>query len=207
VTTSEAPRRPRADALRNRERVLEAARAAFAVEGLAVPLDEIARRAGVGAGTVYRHFPTKEALFAAVVVDRIEQLSARAQAALDLAGDDALAGSVFFDFLGEVIADAVIKKDVGDALRGCGVDLEAMAMQAGVSFVALMRRLMARAQDVGAVRADVDTDDLRAVVFGALAAEQQRADTARPGRIARLLCDGLRPGNCAARTQDPGRQP
>ena len=66
------PARPmRADARRNRARVLEAARAVFAEEGLAVPLDEIAARAGVGAGTVYRHFPTKEALFEAVVTDRI----------------------------------------------------------------------------------------------------------------------------------------
>ena len=53
----------RADARRNREAVLDAARTAFAAEGLSVPLDEIARRAGVGPGTLYRHFPTKEALF------------------------------------------------------------------------------------------------------------------------------------------------
>src|SRR3984885_11076494 len=64
----------RADARRNRERVLEAARAAFGAEGSDVSLDEIARRAGVGAGTVYRHFATKEALFEAVVFDRIAEL-------------------------------------------------------------------------------------------------------------------------------------
>jgi AcrR family transcriptional regulator len=65
----------RADARRNRARVLEAAQEAFTAEGLSVPLDEIARRAGVGAGTVYRHFPTKEALFEAVVVHRIQGLT------------------------------------------------------------------------------------------------------------------------------------
>ena len=69
------PDRPlRADARRNRERVLRAARDAFAESGYGVPLDEIAARAGVGPGTVYRHFPAKEALFQAVVTARIEDL-------------------------------------------------------------------------------------------------------------------------------------
>ena len=66
----------RADARRNRELILAAADAAFADEGLAVPVDEIARRAGVGAGTLYRHFPTKEALFEAVLVAHMDALAA-----------------------------------------------------------------------------------------------------------------------------------
>src|ERR1700722_14720405 len=73
----------RADARRNRDRVLEAARAAFGAEGSGVSLDEIARRAGVGAGTVYRHFATKEALFEEVVFDRIEQLVEEARVLSD----------------------------------------------------------------------------------------------------------------------------
>src|SRR5438876_7565800 len=68
----------RADAQRNRAKVLAAAQEAFAAEGIAVPLDEIARRAGVGAGTVYRHFPTKEALFEAVIADRLEHFAEHA---------------------------------------------------------------------------------------------------------------------------------
>src|SRR5580700_6658522 len=64
----------RADAARNRENVLRAARDAFAESGYGVPLDEIAARAGVGPGTVYRHFPTKEALFEAVVTARVQDL-------------------------------------------------------------------------------------------------------------------------------------
>src|SRR3954470_15646330 len=71
------PARPlRADAVRNRERVLEVAYETMAAEGLSVPIDEIARRAGVGAGTVYRHFPTKESLLGAVVQDRLEHMVA-----------------------------------------------------------------------------------------------------------------------------------
>ncbi len=69
------PTRPlRADAARNRARVLDVAYETFAAEGLSVPIDEIARRAQVGAGTVYRHFPTKENLFQAVIEDRLRRL-------------------------------------------------------------------------------------------------------------------------------------
>src|SRR5437016_3198358 len=69
----------RADARRNRARVLEVATAAFTTEGLSVQIDEIARRAGLGVGTVYRHFPTKEALFEAIVLSWIEELVADAR--------------------------------------------------------------------------------------------------------------------------------
>ena len=77
------PDRPlRADAARNRARVLEVAYDTFAAEGLSVPIDEIARRAGVGAGTVYRHFPTKEDLYRAVVEDRIGNIVDEGRAVL-----------------------------------------------------------------------------------------------------------------------------
>ena len=85
----------RADARRNRDRVLEAARAAFGAEGSDVSLDEIARRAGVGAGTVYRHFATKEALFEAVVFDRIGELVEEARAL----SDDPDPGRAFSSFV------------------------------------------------------------------------------------------------------------
>src|SRR3954447_4416845 len=74
-------RAPRADARRNRQRVLEAAESAFAGEGISVPIDEIARRAGVGAGTVYRHFPTKDALLHAILAIRVERMTEEAHAA------------------------------------------------------------------------------------------------------------------------------
>lgn len=183
----------RADARRNRVRVLEAAREAFAAEGLAVPLDEIARRAGVGAGTVYRHFPTKEALFEAVIVDRLDFLVEQAQAALDGAQEPARAGTAFFGFLDTMLADAGSKKDLADALAGAGVDLRAVTVDSAAQLNRRLAELLARAQAAGAVRAGVDSADLHAIVFGALAAEQRRADQERPGRIARLICDSLRP--------------
>ena len=88
----------RADARRNRARVLEVAQQVFAEEGLAVPIDEIARRAGVGVGTVYRHFPTKDALFEAIIVER---LCAVGEAARELARRPG-AGRAFFGFFDDV---------------------------------------------------------------------------------------------------------
>src|SRR5213080_2420166 len=81
-------REPRADARRNRERVLRTAQRLFATEGLGVSLDEIARRAGVGPGTVHRHFPAKEALYLAVAIDQLKQLVAEAEV-LAATGDPA----------------------------------------------------------------------------------------------------------------------
>src|SRR6059058_3651061 len=83
-------REPRADARRNRERVLRTAQQMFAAEGLGVSLDEIARRAGVGPGTVHRHFPAKEDLYLAVAVDQVEQMAAQAKV-LAATGDPATA--------------------------------------------------------------------------------------------------------------------
>src|ERR1700747_3218808 len=78
--TAEAVRRPRADAVRNRERVLEAAKAVFSAGGPDASLDAVAKRAGVGIGTLYRHFPTREALFEAVYRREVQQLTELAEA-------------------------------------------------------------------------------------------------------------------------------
>ena len=184
-----SPGRPlRADARRNRLKVLDAARDAFATEGIAVPLDDIARRAGVGAGTVYRHFPTKEALFEAVVADQLQLLVDDARGALG--ADDA--GEAFFGFLATMIADARMKKDLAEALAATGTELQATTRQHGQELRAVLGELLARAQQRGAVRDGIDEFDVHAIVMAALAAEQHRADP-RPGRLAAMICDGLRP--------------
>src|ERR1700724_269458 len=96
------PAKPlRDDAARNRARVLETAYETFAAEGLSVPIDEIARRAGVGAGTVYRHFPTKEELYRAVVEDRIGSIVNEGRALLG-AGEP---GEALFTFLRSLVVD------------------------------------------------------------------------------------------------------
>ncbi len=112
------PDRPlRADAARNRARVLEVAYETFAAEGLAVPIDEIARRAGVGAGTVYRHFPTKEDLFRAVIDERIRRIVDEGRALVG--GRGAGRGAVRVSPLDGVAVGAT-DRGLADALAGSG---------------------------------------------------------------------------------------
>src|SRR5271156_3785025 len=112
MTEPLAGRPLRADAARNREKVLSAAREAFAESGYGVPLDEIAARAGVGPGTVYRHFPAKEALFEAVATARVEDLLRDARARAD--ADDP--GAAFFGFIDQIGRESAAKRDLPDAI-------------------------------------------------------------------------------------------
>jgi AcrR family transcriptional regulator len=180
-------RRPlRADARRNRERVLAAAQEAFAAEGLAVPLDEIARRAGVGAGTVYRHFPTKEALFEAAIVDRVDRIIASARELAD-AADPVPA---FFDFLARLVAEGSVKRDLADAVGGA----EAPAYLRPVHELnTVIGTLLTRAQKAGGVRTDIDVDDLMRLVKGAfLATHGSTATPTQRDRAFAVVFDGLR---------------
>lgn len=184
-----ADRPLRADARRNRARVLEAAGEAFAAEGPSVPLDEIARRAGVGAGTVYRHFPTKEALLHAVLTDRLVLLHEKALAALD-APDP---GPAFFTYFDTMVAAADGKMDLAEALAGQGIDVIAATRDVAVPLKAAMEELLRRAQDAGAVRADVGIEILHALVVAAVSAS--RAVPPRDAaRVTGLVADALRPG-------------
>ena len=125
----------RSDAVKNRLRILEAAEEVFAARGVAAPIDEVAERAGVGVGTLYRHFPNKEALFEAIVVTRLEEL-ARRPAPLPVAGDP---GDAFFSFLRQFAGKVSNKHDLIDALGAAGIDIKsrcaAMAdeLEAGVA--------------------------------------------------------------------------
>src|SRR5262245_61907213 len=117
------PARPmRADAARNRARVLEVAYETFAADGLGVPIDEIARRAGVGAGTVYRHFPTKEDLYRAVVEDRIRSIADMGRALLV----EGKPGEALFTFLRSmVLLWGATDRGLSEALAGLGIDVKA----------------------------------------------------------------------------------
>ncbi|MEV4739331.1 helix-turn-helix domain-containing protein [Streptomyces sp. NPDC049555] len=185
-TPLRAPAELRADARRNRALVLRAARSAFEEAGLAVPLGEIARRAGVGTGTVYRHFPSKDALFRATVADRVRLFTDTAR---ELAGVDD-AGPVFFRYVAAVVRLSVRNKGLCDALEGT------FQPSAGVEedFRAALAVLLQRAQQAGAVRADVTVDDVRALLVGCLSMEQRRGPQVAPGRMTALACDSLRPG-------------
>jgi AcrR family transcriptional regulator len=179
----------RADAVRNRQRVLEVAEQVFATEGVAVPIDEIARRAEVGVGTLYRHFPTKEALYAAVVLSRLEAATARAQE-LAKAPDP---GEAFFVFLEHLVKIGSMKKDLMEALAASGADVKESLGGAKKDLADALGKLLARAQRAGHVRRDATVADVFALIHGPFAvAGQHGADAAARARLFAMVCDGLR---------------
>ncbi|MGW2663257.1 TetR/AcrR family transcriptional regulator [Nocardia tengchongensis] len=176
----------RADARRNRALVLAAAQRALAEGGLAVSLAEVARRAGVGAGTVYRHFPTKTALLEAVMQQRIDRLTGLAHRLRD-APD---AGVAFFTFCSEVITSSHRNQAVCDMVSNDGWPRE-LVRDAGARFHAALGDLLANAQRQGAVRADLSVPDVLALFTGCVAIQRQAPDLelARP---AALVLDAMR---------------
>jgi len=179
----------RADARRNRDRVLEAARAAFGAEGSDVSLDEIARRAGVGAGTVYRHFATKETLFEAVVIDRMGELVEEGRILLD----DLNPGRAFLSFVELLAREGARKRDLVEALGHDGIRLQVGEVPIMRALTDVLAELLGRAQSAGAVRDDISVDDVMAVLTGAAYAIcHSRADDERTRRLLAIMDDGLR---------------
>ncbi len=177
----------RADAKRNRDHVLDVANDVFAAEGLEVPIDEIARRAGLGVGTLYRHFPTKEALFMAIVLRRMDQIVTDARA-LEAAKDP---GAAFFGFLQNLIDEAPAKRDLMMALAGTGFDPHRTAAKTEAKLA--VGKLLARAQEAGAVRPDVLVGEVFSLVNGVHAAigAYPRDERSR-SRLVEIVFDGLR---------------
>jgi AcrR family transcriptional regulator len=178
----------RADARRNRAKVLEAAEEVFASEGLAVPVDEVARRAGVGVGTVYRHFPTKQALFEAIVVARLEALIERGEE-LCTAEDP---GTALFTFISELVDLAVKKKDLSDELARAGVQSEQLLAGVKERLEHCFEVLLQRAQASGVVRHDINRTDVTALIMGTCMAANQHGCSESTQRLVGVLCDGFR---------------
>jgi AcrR family transcriptional regulator len=190
MSTSPPTDRPlRRDAERNRQRILAVARDAFAEDGLAVTLDEIARRAGVGVGTVYRRFPDKEQLIDALFEERIGEVVAIAEAALRC--DDAWEGLVsFLEGATAAHADDRGLKEV--ALSGAH-GLERVARARELMFP-LVSRLVARAQEEGSLRPDLQATDLPLLqlMLGSLSECTRGVDPEVWRRFLGILTDGLR---------------
>ena len=177
----------RADARRNRDRLVAAAREAFAVHGVEAPLDDIARQAGVGPGTLYRHFPTRPDLLAAVYRDDVETLTERARTATaDLPPQEAVAV-----WLRLLLEHAKQKQGLGAALKTMlAGDAETFTYCRTVLRGGLDETLSA-AREAGVLRPDATTDDILRLVHGlgtALASTPQDAD-----RLLGFVLDGLRP--------------
>ncbi|GAA0627591.1 TetR/AcrR family transcriptional regulator [Kutzneria viridogrisea] len=176
----------RADARRNRARVLAVAQDVFEEEGLAVPIDEIARRAGVGVGTVYRHFPTKESLFEAIVVDRLQRIGSQAR---ELAGAED-PGAAFFEFFARMVRDATLNRALSDALAATTDFDELATTEASRSMMEGLGELLRQAQRSGAVRPDIGVAEVKALIVGCLSMRRHSAD--QPELVVSVVCDGMR---------------
>ena len=182
------PKPLRSDARRNRERLLDVARAAFAADGLSVPLDEIARRAGVGPGTLYRHFPAKEDLFEAVLQDRLRLLADEAGALRD--AEDP--GAALLGYVDRLIAEAALKRDLVDALASAGTELSAGLAETGARIRGGIQGLLARAQASGTIRDDIGVEDLMTIIASMMfALRRTSARAADPRPAVAVLRDGL----------------
>ncbi|MEU0672418.1 helix-turn-helix domain-containing protein [Streptomyces sp. NPDC006172] len=182
----------RADARRNYERLLEAAAEAFAEHGEGASLDDIARRAGVGSGTLYRHFPTRQALLEAAYVDRIEAFAVRAdELGARLPPREALVAWLI-DLCAGTLQVRGMKALLGSAVTdGAGRAVPACA--ASVKDAAT--RLVEAAQREGALRADLDPMEVLRLAHGlASAAELTDGGGDSIRRYVTLLTEGLRPG-------------
>jgi AcrR family transcriptional regulator len=206
-TAPATPDRPlRRDAERNRQRILEAAHEAFAEDGLAVTLDEIAQRAGVGVGTVYRRFPDKERLIDALFEDQINAFVARAEECLGY--EDAWVGLLAF-LEGATEAHACDRGFKEIALSGYhGLE---RCERARALMLPLVSRLVERAQAAGSLRQDVAPTDLPLLqlMLGSLSECTRDVDPDLWRRYLGIVTDGLRahPGEptplaCAALTPD-----
>lgn len=189
MTPAETPTHPqppkRADARRNHEKLLEAARGVFAEAGSDASLEEIARRADVGVGTLYRHFPNRQALLEAVYVDEVEALSRSAAELADLPPWDALA-----TWLRRYVSYAATKRALAEELAASvGATTTVFEACKGAIFAA-GEPLLVRAQEAGVVRRDTSFMDVARMVFGIAAipgGDQQQIE-----RILDVALDGLR---------------
>jgi AcrR family transcriptional regulator len=190
----------RRDAQANRDRIVSAARAAFAAEGVRVPVEEIARRAGVGMGTLYRHFPAKEDLIDAVLEDAFAAFVSAAEQALS--EKDAWAG--FRSFLERVFALHAENRGLKDmiATRSHG---RARAESMRRRIRPLLRRLIERAQEQGALRADFTAEDMPLLLWSGGRVIEATATVAPDlwRRYLGLLLDGLRADAATALPHPP----
>jgi AcrR family transcriptional regulator len=183
-----APRPLRADAKRNRDRLLEVAVLALSREGADVTLDAIAKEAGVGIGTLYRHFPTREALIEAVYRNELTRLcDAVAELLENLSPDQALRAWMdrFTDYM-------VTKRGMADALRAVVASGVNPYAQSRDLLLAAIGTLLAAGVEAGTVRSDVSAGDVMLSLSGISLAVGDPSNRDQINRLLDLLMDGLR---------------
>jgi AcrR family transcriptional regulator len=177
----------RVDARRNRERVLEAANALLAIRGVEVSVDEIAQRAHVGVGTLYRNFPTKRELLEALLVARIEPLVVAAREAADAAD----VGEAFVGFVRHLSDEFANFKALADAMAASGIDIDVAKRAVSAELFAAIGDLFERGQRAGRIRPDVTLADVSAMMSGLGHADPAFMDPSQRSRCVALVCDSL----------------
>ncbi|POX41246.1 TetR/AcrR family transcriptional regulator [Streptomyces sp. Ru72] len=181
----------RADARRNYERLLKAAAEAFAEHGENASLDDIAKRAGVGSGTLYRHFPNRQALLEAAYVDRIEAMAARA----DEIARELPPGEALVEWLHELCVGTIQVRGMKALLGSAVTDGSSAAVTAcGTAMKEAAARLVEAAQKEGTLRGDVEPIEILRLAHGVATASELANGQGRDiRRYLSLLTDGLRP--------------
>lgn len=181
-------RKLRADGVRNRERLIVAAKAGFAEVGPDVALDEIARRAGVGIGTLYRHFPTRDAIVEAVYRREVQQLAEGAERLrATLTPGEALHAwmRMFVDYV-------ATKKVIASAMSAMVGGASALYATSGLSITDEIARLVQAAKAAGDIRGDVEPDDILRALVGFAYANTNPGWRASALRLIDILMDGLK---------------
>jgi AcrR family transcriptional regulator len=192
----------RADAERNRRRVLDAAQELFRERGLDVGVAEIAQHAGVGRGTLFRNFPTKQDLIAAIVIDRMNEATEHGRTLLD-APD---AGGALFGYLEEIVGRQQLDRSLFDAIADTFL-ANAEIRAAHAEIVGGLEDLLTRAKDAGVVRSDVGALDVMFLIKGVCEAASAFSSS-EPGLVTRQL-DLVRAAISASAADQPlrGRPP
>ena len=201
--SAEAARRPRADAVRNRERVLEAAKAVFSAGGPDASLEAVARRAGVGIGTLYRHFPTRETLFEAVYRREVEQLGELA---------DALKGAAapveaLRRWLRSNVEFVATKKGMIAALALAVHGSSELYAYTFDRLTKAVGALLDRAVAAGEIRSDISPEDVLRALAGMSYMRDQPGWQESVLRLVDVFVDGLRVHRDAATESVKGRPP
>src|SRR5580704_13588322 len=183
-TETQPHRLQRADARVNRDKLVAAALALFTDKGTSAPLEEVAERAGVGIGTLYRHFPTRQALLEAVYVDEVEAMARAAGELEELPPWDALS-----EWLHQYVGFAATKRALNEALMETDPNSDVL-LTCRTAITGAGTALVERAQRAGVVRADTNFMDVVRMV-GAIAMVPTE-DPAQKQRLLELALDGLR---------------
>jgi AcrR family transcriptional regulator len=183
------PRKPRADALRNRERILEIAKHAFTKSGANISLDDVAKKAGIGAGTLYRHFPTRDALLEAVYRTEVEKLSAAQQKFAETMSPVEALRAWMLLFVDYIAAKQIIAPALNTIVGGPSKLFEAT----GTLIKGAIHALVERAIESGDIRPDLDPLDLLRALVGVsnVASGPGWVQSAR--RVVDILILGSRP--------------